>query len=376
MDRENMISRRRIALNWSVFSTTGTGAARRAFELHRRLPRDLDYVAFVTGDFSMEWQREFPHFEFVQIGSSRSFAHRLKEGSGTFWKQLMEDHNCNLWITDTLPVPLVDESTRTSITIHDLRFLASREYVSLKRYLLMKLFMSRSLARADAVIAVSEWTSEQIRSHYSIHPSKISIIPNSVDGKLSKSPGKLCCTPEKPYLLSVGHLERRKNLETLVKAFSGVANSWDGFLVLVGGDQGSLSSILKTAREMGVSDRVLIKQSVSSSELNELYAGCEIVLCPSLYEGFGMTLLEGMAAGKPVISTGIPPHLEVAGKAALLIDPGEKMTEGFSKAILDVLNDESLAETMIADGLARLKLFSWESSAKDLHKLYLSLLEA
>lgn len=370
-----MISRNRIALNWSVFSSTATGAARRAYELHRRISRDLDFVSFVTEDFSSEWMKEFPHFEFVQIGSSRSFLHRLKEGSGAFWKKLLDQHGCSLWVTDTLPVSARIGDVRKCITVHDLRYLASRKYVGLKRYALLKLFMSRSLDRADSVIAVSNWTGEQLKANYSVPSEKLTIIPNSVDRKFAGSSVDRCNEYDRPYLLSIGHLEKRKNFETLVRAFSKVADSWDGLLVLVGKDQGSLQSIKAIAESTGVSDRLILKSSVSYEELIGLYTNSEIVICPSLYEGFGITVLEGMAAGRPVIATGIPPHIEVAGNAALLVDPLEEPVDGFSRGILQILNNSELAKTLVNKGSARLKQFSWEKSARKLETLYKCLLE-
>lgn len=370
-----MTSKSRVALNWSVFSDTATGAARRAYELHRRISPDLSFVAFVTDQFSVEWMNEFPRFDFVRIGSSRSLAHRLKEGSGKFWMQLLNNHNCGLWVTDTLPVPAGISEIRKCITVHDLRYLSSRKYVSLKRYVLLKAFMSRSLKRADAVIAVSNWTEEQLIEHYSVPSEKLTMIYNAVDRNFPGSSNIQYNALDKPYLLSVGHLEKRKNFETLIRAFSTVAESWDGFLLLVGNDQGSLGDIRAAAEKYGVSDRLIIKNSTSFEELCKLYLNCEVVICPSLCEGFGMTLLEGMAAGKPVIASNIPPHREVAVDAALLVDPGGEDHIGFAQAILEVVNNCKLAKTLIDKGYNRIKSFSWDKSADKLESLYRFLLE-
>lgn len=358
-----------------MFSDTATGAARRAYELHKRIPGDLSFVAFVTEEFTDEWMKEFPRFEFVRIGSSRSFIHRLKEGSGTFWKQLLDQHDCGLWVTDTLPVPARIGTVKTCITVHDLRYLSSWKYVSLKRYLLLKAFMSRSLARADSVIAVSNWTGEQLKAYYSLQSDKLAVIYNSVDSNFAESIDVHCNKLEKPYLLSVGHLEKRKNFLTLIRAFSSVTESWDGLLVIVGKDQGSLQNISDAAEKYGVSDRLILKSAISYEELRGLYLNCEVVICPSLYEGFGMTLLEGMAAGRPVIASDIPSHREVAKDAALLVDPADKENIGFARAILEILNNRKLAGKMIDKGKTRVKSFSWDKSAKKLESIYRSLLE-
>lgn len=361
-----------IALNWSVFSTRATGAARRAYELHRRMSGDLDFVAFVTGEFSHEWRNEFEGFRFVEIGSSRSFIHRLKEGSGSLWKQRLKEHECGLWVTDTLPVPSDLGGARTCITIHDLRYLASRKYVSLKRYLLMRIFMGRSLKRADSIVAVSSWTGQVIHDRFGISPGKVSVIPNAVDGDFASVDMDHGRPFDRPYIFSVGHLEERKNFETLVEAFAGIRDEWEGYLVIVGGDHGSMSSILSRARDLGVSDRLIIKSDVGYSDLAMLYGNSECVVCPSKYEGFGITLLEALSAGRPLIASDIPPHREVAGDAALYFDPGDP--EGLAGALLKLLKDDSAVEMLVRSGRSRLDSFSWQESARKLETLYGSLL--
>ncbi|OPL20069.1 MAG: hypothetical protein AVO35_01035 [Candidatus Aegiribacteria sp. MLS_C] len=369
---EGAITGSRIALNWIVFNTWSTGAARRAYELHRRMPEDLEFTAFVTRGFSREWRLECPGIRFVEVSGSRSFLGRLREGSASYWSGLLKDQECGLWVTDTLPVPSGLSGTRTCITVHDLRFLASRNYLSLQRYLLMKHSMGRSLERADAVVAVSQWTAQVLLDRYPVTAGKLSVVENSVDPepfRISRPGGS---PVSRPYIFSVGHLETRKNFERLVEAFGIVSRMWDGNLVLVGGDQGSLRTILENALRVGVSDRLMIRHDLDFETLVRFYRNAELVVCPSKYEGFGITLLEGMASGRAVAASDIPPHREVAGEAALYFHPDD--TPGMADAMLNLARDRYLRESLVQRGDIRLERFSWERSAQKLASLYRELL--
>ncbi len=333
---------------------------------------DLGFTAFVTGGFSNEWKRELPDFRFVEVGGSRSFLRRLREGSRAFWSRLLDEHGCGLWVTDTLPVPAFRGDVRTCITVHDLRYLESWRYVSLMRYILLKSFMGRSLARADSVVAVSDWTGGQLEERYALPGSKLSVIGNAIDPEPFMTEGGDGEHFDRPYLFSVGHLERRKNFGTLVEAFGKIADRWDGYLVLVGRDQGSLGSIMAAAERYGVRDRLIIRQGMDFDRLVQLYRNCEVVVCPSEYEGFGMTPLEGMAAGRPVVASDIPPHREVAGEAVLYADPND--AEGFASSILKVIEDRSVSDVLVESGRERVRMFSWQRSAEKLGSLYRELL--
>jgi glycosyltransferase involved in cell wall biosynthesis len=362
-----------IALNWCPFTSTATGAARRAFELHRRMPDNLKFTAFVTGTFSHEWRSLFPGFNFVDTGTARTPLSRFAEGFGSRWRRLLRENGCGLWVTDTLPV-IRTGNAATCITVHDLRYIEDRSYVSLQRYLLMKVSMAKSLARTNAVIAVSEHGAGLIRKYYPSVSQKVSVIPNAVARDFQDVPEGTPSPIGMPFVLCVGHLEKRKNCETLAGAFAGLSRIWNGMLVFAGKDQGSGASIMRIAKEKHIEDRVILAGAVTDSELKSLYNHCSAVVCPSLCEGFGITVLEGMAAGKPVIASAIPPHVEVAGGAAVLVPTGEDMAGDLEEALSRVLHDTELSDHLIQGGLVRAGDYTWDESAGKLEKLYLKLL--
>jgi glycosyltransferase involved in cell wall biosynthesis len=360
-----------IALNWIPFEQH-SGASGRAFELHRRLQGEFDLTAFVTGAFPSDYRRELTSVRFVEVAPRRTQLGRILEGSALWWRGRVEP-GCRLWVTDTLPVVRL-RRTASVFTVHDLRHTADRSFSSRRRRLLMGLTMSRSLRRADAVVSVSRWGAKTIAEYAGLPECRITVIPNA-PGSLALPVPVPCDGDSHPFILAVGHLERRKNLECLLRAFSRVASIWPGSLVLAGSDQGIGAALAGEATRLGLADRVRILGSVTSGRLADLYASCDLLVCPSLYEGFGMTLLEGMAAGRPVVASAIPPHIEVAGNAALLVATGEGMAERLAEDLLAVLEDAALRENLAARGIERAAAFSWDRSAAMLRTLYLELMD-
>jgi glycosyltransferase involved in cell wall biosynthesis len=353
--REKM--KRSVLLNWLPFENTATGAAKRAIELHKRLSDEFDLTAAVTQGFS---QDVAPCVTKTIVAQRRSLSVRISERLPGFWEKAGVS---DIWVTDTLPVPQFRGSVKTVLTVHDLRFLAGRKYLSLPRYLLLKLSMKTGLNRADAVVTVSSWIAGQIVEKYSIPRQKLYVVPNAA-APLPPAEGN----NGRKHILAVGHLEARKSINTLIRAFSMIMNDWNGDLVLAG--SGPLESDLRSLTEtLKCSSRVKFKGRVSDSELAALYIQSTCLVCPSVYEGFGMTILEGFAAGVPVVASAIPPHMEVAGDAAVWFKPGNP---GDLAAVLKrFLTGEEKVNSI--RGAARAKMFNWDDFAQQLASVYRSI---
>jgi glycosyltransferase involved in cell wall biosynthesis len=165
----------------------------------------------------------------------------------------------------------------------------------------------------------------------------------------------------KPYVLAVGTLEPRKNLERLISAWSSLdANARAGHvLALVGPVGWDAAPILAAARDQGAQ----LLGRVREEELRALYAGASAFAYPSLYEGFGLPVLEAMAAGAPVLTSNVSSLPEVAGDAALLVDPTD--VTAIATGLSRLLSDPALAESLRARGRARAAEFSWERTARE-----------
>lgn len=348
--------KRNLLLNWLPFENVSTGAAKRAIELHQRLSEQFDVAAVVTKEFPVDVA---PGVKKKVVAGKRNLKIRLVESSPRFWTNIGKP---DVWVSDTLPVPKFGCDIKTVLTVHDLRFLVNRKYLSIQRYLLLKLRMKASLRRADAVITVSEWIRKQIIEEYNISPSKLHLIPNAA----ASLPASVSTREEgKKFILSVGHLEPRKDHETLIRAFAMISPDWAGDLVIVG--RGGLLTELKSlASQLGIASRVKFAVGVTDTELSNYYSSCTCLVCPSAYEGFGMTILEGLAAGASVIASAIQPHREVAGDAALWFSPGSE--NDLAAVLREFLRGDQ--RTLHDKALIRAGIFNWDDSAEKLSSVY------
>ena len=170
------------------------------------------------------------------------------------------------------------------------------------------------------------------------------------------------------YILSVGTLEPRKNLMSLLQAFADVIPLLpEDIKLVIAGRKGWLyEDILKTIGDIG--GKVVVTGYVTKVELRLLYNEAEVFVYPSLYEGFGLPVIEAMACGAPVITSNTSSLPEVAGDAGITVDPCN--TGALSEAILEVVKNRKLREELSGKGLQRANLFSWEITAKQTLNVY------
>jgi glycosyltransferase involved in cell wall biosynthesis len=182
---------------------------------------------------------------------------------------------------------------------------------------------------------------------------------------------------EFPYFLFVGTIEPRKNLGALLEAWTIVKGrrgaAWKHRLLVAGGSGWGCPPAAQQVREKGLGKDVLVLDYVNDDDLASLYAGAEALVYPSLYEGFGIPLVEAMARGTPVIASNAPAIPEVVGDAAFLCDPHDP--EGIAGALMRIRDDRALRESMVARGLERATLFTRERTARETLTLYRKLLK-
>ena len=171
-----------------------------------------------------------------------------------------------------------------------------------------------------------------------------------------------------PYILYTGTLEYRKNVIMVIKAFEKIAPNFPELkLVLIGGNGYRAEEIHKAVDRSSVKSRILRKGYVSSEELSNFYVQAKVFFYPSLYEGFGLPILEAMRCGVPVITSNIGAMAEVAGDKAVLIDPCNP--DQAAEAITRVLNNDSLAASLVKLGKKHASNFSWEKTAQQVYKI-------
>lgn len=259
------------------------------------------------------------------------------------------------------------------LTVHDL--VAERFPSLVKRGRASR--KTRRMAReATAIIAVSESTARDLVELYGMSREKITVIHHGVAEGFVPAPlpdarewVKRQCGIDRPFILSSGTIEPRKNLPTLIRAYASLPRIRDDFdLVLAGGWGWGKADVDRTVKELGVAGRVRMTGHLTSEALRWVYCAADLFVYPSLYEGFGLPPLEAMACGTPVITSCGSSLPEVVGDAGILVDP--RNVEGLAGAIARVLEDREMQHRMRERGIARAKRFSWEACARETLKVY------
>jgi glycosyltransferase involved in cell wall biosynthesis len=263
---------------------------------------------------------------------------------------------------------------KSVFTLHDLIFLFHPEtHKPLNRWFLT-LMMPRFLRAADAVIAVSECTKRDAVRFYGIPEEKITVIYEGVNPRFRlASPEAIAAVraryglPEH-FILYVGTIEPRKNLTALLEAFHHLLATHDLRLVFVGKKGWLYEGFFRRLRELGLEDRVIFTGYVPDEDLPAIYSAADLFVFPSLYEGFGLPVLEAMACGTPVVCSNTSSLPEVAGDAALLVDPAD--VRALAGAMERVLTDETLRADLQARGLEQARRFSWARAAQETMQVY------
>lgn len=255
---------------------------------------------------------------------------------------------------------------RTVVTFHDL-FVLSGEYSTPEFRARLAAQARDAAARADLILAISEFTKSQLIGLLKVEPRRVRVVYHGCGGVASAAP-RDC--PREPVVLHVGAIQQRKNIARLVEAFESLPSDWK--LVLAGSQGYGAQAILARIRNSPAADRIVLTGYVTAGQLADWYARASIFAFPSLDEGFGMPVLEAMTAGLPVITSNRSALPEVAGDAALLVDP--ENTEALREALARLATDEGLRAKLICSGRARTQLFSWEKAALETWEAYRSLL--
>jgi glycosyltransferase involved in cell wall biosynthesis len=349
----------RIALNGTAFDRLGSGARARYCRLYGEVARRTPEHEFVlyaprgvplrpsfAGPAAGEVETPFPPGRPVR---------RLLFGPGWFTRRLRAD-GADLFVTDHFPV-LYDPPT--ILTVHDLRWFSVRGESSAARRAFARLRLGRLAARARVVVAVSGTMRREIVERLGLPAERVCVVPNGVGEEFRRAPEEKVASLRRrtglpaEYLLSVGVFTPRKNLPLLLAAHARVP---DAPPLVLAGRGGSEEGRL---RRLGA--RAIFPGYVADGDLPALYSGASAVLVPSLYEGFGLPVLEAFACGTPVLAADASALPETAGGAALLLPPrdGDAWAEGIRR----VLGDTALRARLASAGLVRAAEMTWSAAA-------------
>jgi glycosyltransferase involved in cell wall biosynthesis len=235
----------------------------------------------------------------------------------------------------------------------------------------------RTAWRACRVITISEHSARDIASLHGLPRDRIVVIPCGVSEEFRPTPDpralseltRRLAVPTEHFLLFVGGADPRKNHGTFLQAFARCVARLPGHSVILVGDQvHRFGDMRETVRTLGLDRRVVCAGIVPMTDLRLLYSHADLFVFPSVYEGFGMPVLEAMACGAPVITSNRTALPEVAGDAAVLVNPED--AEELAEAIIRVLEDSALRDSLRAKGFERVKQFSWERAAHQTMAVY------
>ncbi len=246
----------------------------------------------------------------------------------------------------------------------------------------LKTLYSFAAKKSDRLIAVSDSTKNDAAEFLGYPAEKIKMIYNGIDRRFFELAGEGTAGDVKnlygiknKYILFLGTLEPRKNLSRVLDAFArfkkDYGNNFDYQLVVAGKRGWLTEEYFQQTEDLGIKEDVIFTGYVGGEELKPLYAHADFFVMPSLWEGFGQTIVEAMACGAPCLVSKVASIPEVAGDAALYVDPHD--TEGIAKAMAKLADDKNMRKELGAKGREQAKKFSWEKCARQTLEVYRSI---
>jgi len=285
-------------------------------------------------------------------------------------------HATHYVLPSILPCPAV-------VTIHDIIHLLYPQYLPNKiAFFYAERMIRRGLVRGERVIAVSENTRDDLVRYFGLGGDKIEVVYNGIEESFRQTLEHEEIERwlrnlgiERPYALFVGNPKPHKNLDNVVKAFARALEieEFPHTLVCVGKRDAATQKVRQRAEQLGLSDRLLLQGRVAQEALPAIYQGAELFLYPTLYEGFGLPVVEAMASGVPVVTSNTSALKEVAGGHAHLVNPLD--VEGIAKAIARCLSDDDHRQALAQRGRERAEHFRWDKAAQETLEIYRRVLE-
>jgi glycosyltransferase involved in cell wall biosynthesis len=318
----------------------------------------------------------------VLAGFDRAgYAYEIAEPSD-FWSS--QKITQQLWEQIVLPVSKETENVLWSptntgpiyarnhvITLHDIGVFPHPEWFAKSYVRWKRIIIPRIARRARIILTVSEFSKKVICKHLAVNPPKVKVVYNGVDTDHFKPASKKRIETvtqrhdvSGPYFLALGSLDPRKNFSRLIEAWNECVKQEslnNHTLVIAGGGNANFS----TFKARADSDSVKFLGYVEDEDLPPLYSGATSFFFPSLFEGFGLPVIEAMACGTAVLTSKTTALGEIAGDAAVKVDPAS--TEAIKEGMMEIIESASLRNSLIEKGFEKVKLFKWDGAAKKIY---------
>jgi len=297
---------------------------------------------------------------------------RVLKGISYWPKRILQD-KLDLFHTAYYPVPRL--KIPTVLTVHDVRFVHMPETYRRGRYLFLKVVVPLSFSRVCRIITISKDTKDDLCYYFKVPDEKIDIVYIPIAARFKQitndailSAARVKYRLPTKYILYIGNLEPRKNLNRLIQAYEILLKGYNYKLVIVGKPEWRYSGLFDRVRRKNLENDILFTGHVEDDEIPFLYNLASVFAFPSLHEGFGIPVLEAMACGVPVVTSNISALPEVAGDAAILVNPYD--IESIADGIMKILKDDCLRKKLISKGLSRVKQFNAKDVAIRIFETY------
>jgi glycosyltransferase involved in cell wall biosynthesis len=378
---------RRIGIDITSAITQGAGIGRYTRELVSALVKSDSETTYIL--FSAKRPASRPTSQPVPIAKNVTFreAQIGERWLYRIWYRLSLPLSVQ-WFTGDLDLfhspdfvlPPVRGHIPTLLTVHDLSFLHFPDTFTPSLVGYLNRVVPRSVRRASHVLADSEATKSDLIQAYNVPAEKVTVLFSGVsndfhpvsDERLISHVRHKYGIGERPYVLSVSTLQPRKNFQMLIRAFKAVSARFPHTLVIAGGKGWLYEQIVDEIARQELEGRVLLVGFAADDDLPALYSGASLFAYPSIYEGFGLPLLEAMACGAPVLNSNASCLPEVAGDATVQLSPLDP--SAWSEAIVSLLEDAPKRASMVAAGFLQARRFTWSRAAQELRALYTRLL--
>lgn len=336
---------------------------------------DNAVLRYITTNLGIENRN---NFEIVSLRSSNKFIWNL-----CVLPDYLKKNPVDVFHTQYITPFFVPRNIKIITHIHDISFFAHPEFIKKSDLFFLKALIPVSLKRANKIIAVSKFTKDEIVKYYKIDPEKIEVVYNAVSGDFLRSDysgnelfeiRKKYNLPEE-YALYIGTLQPRKNIPVLVESFSRIKEKFPEIKLVLAGNKKAHNfdtRIDETIERLKISDEIVFPGFVDEKDKGAIFQLAKVFVFSSLYEGFGIPILEAMSQKLPVLASDIPVHREIASDGALYFNPGS--IDEMQEKLYNILADENLRENLVNLGLKRLDFFSWKKSAEKIFEIYQKLI--
>lgn len=307
------------------------------------------------------------NFKIVSLKTANKF-------TWNFWTlpKYLRQNPVDIYLTQYITPFFVPKGIKIATVVHDISFNFFPQHIKFSDLFFLKLLIPISLRRADKIIAVSQFTRDEIIKYYKVVEDKVGYIYNAVSEEFLKQASDVNKVreryklPEK-YILYLGTLQPRKNIPALIRAYNEIRDKIAGVKLVLAGGKGAHNydqEIDRVIRELKLEAEVIFTGYVAEEDKAAIFAGAQLFVFPSLYEGFGIPILEAMGRQVPVLLSDIPVHHEVAGEAASYFNLNS--LADFSEKMYTTIVNEEMREKLKNLGLQRAEFFSWKKTAEKL----------